>query len=88
MIKDSVLTLQEAADILHVKDVRTIRAWGRQGRFLLIGDRNMLVNVESLQAYLRGESEWHAQRSQPRNDPGANLALVRFATNVKPYIVK
>ena len=67
MTKNTLLTLQEAADILRLKDLRTVLSWGRQGRFVLIGSRkHVLVNAESLQAYTEGRSVWHAkQQSQP-----------------------
>jgi len=63
-----LLTLQEAADILRVKDTRTVLKWAREGRFVLIGQRKSItVNAESLQAYIEGRSAWHLAKSQPTN---------------------
>ena len=65
MTKDILLTLNEAAEVLRLKDNRTLIKWAREGRIRVIGEkRHLLVDAESIDEYRRGESKWHRARNE------------------------
>ena len=77
---EPLLTLEEAAAILKIKDTRTVLAWGRQGRYLLIGSRGAWgVNAESLRAYTEGRSPWHEKQRQ-QSSPAASLEPAQYVS--------
>src|SRR5689334_23179896 len=56
LMQQELVDITTAAAVLDV-DPSTIRRYGRQGKLLIIGSgRGRRVNVESLQAYARGEA--------------------------------
>ena len=74
------LTLDEAAEVLRLKDTRTVVKWGRQGRIRVIGERrHLLVDAASIEEYRKGESQWHHAKHpavRPRRKP--NTGGVRY----------
>src|SRR5690348_616658 len=81
MPKDIFLTLSEAADILRLKDIRTVIRWGAQGRIRIIGERkHLLVDTASIDEYRRGESQWHRERSNLSDIPDASATPARSAS--------
>lgn len=60
-------TINEAAEILRLKDRRTVIKWGQEGRIRIVGKkRQLLVVIASIDEYARGESAWHQKQEQAR----------------------
>jgi hypothetical protein len=58
------ITLREAADLLSLKDRRTVIKYGLEGRIRISGTGiGQRVDVRSIDEYLKGESAWHRARS-------------------------
>jgi hypothetical protein len=72
------IPLYAAAELLSLKDARTIKKYGKEGRVRIVGSGNgQRVLLSSIHDYLRGESEWHANQ---QSQPGENQAPARSAT--------
>lgn len=53
MSNDTLLTLQEAAAILRLKDIRTVLRWGREGRFTLRWGNISIRNCNKSRLHIR-----------------------------------
>jgi len=63
------ITLRDAADLLSLKDVRTVVKYGDEGRIRISGTGiGQRVDVRSIDEYLKGESAWHRERSSSPGD--------------------
>lgn len=59
------ITLREAADMLSLKDRRTVVKYGLEGRIRISGTGiGQRVDVRSIDEYLKGESAWHRARNK------------------------
>ena len=76
------IPLKTAAELLSIKDIRTVVKYGREGRIVIVGTGNgQKVVMASIHRYLQGESEWHA-KSQNQSQHAANQAPARSASRV------
>lgn len=74
------ITLREAADMLSLKDRRTVVKYGLEGRIRISGTGiGQRVDVRSIDEYLKGESAWHRERNKSVASQGVVLSATRRA---------